>query len=154
MKKLGTYAIFSFMLSITLIFSQAAFAGDKELTFVYGTVYDVDTDFGLAGVTVTARCVETGNEKTDPNTDSSGYYQIPTLECSVGNEIIVIVTVDDVEYTNSNTVADCNDELNMCNSKQHVGISKIDVSVPEFPVAMRPILLSVLSFGLIRERLI
>ena len=152
--KLLTIIISLILISLVLASPATAIPPEqKNMTFVDGKVFDLDTGQGLPGVKVTALCVESTDERIDPNTDSEGYYQIPTLECSIGNEVIVTVIIDGVEYTNTDTVKDCDGVINMCHSPQHVGILDINIQIPEFPVAALPALLSMFSFGLIRKRL-
>ncbi|NOQ38244.1 hypothetical protein GQ472_05125 [archaeon] len=152
--KLLTIIISLILVSLVLASPAAATPPEKKnMTFVEGKVFDEDTGLGLSGVEVTALCIESTDERKDPKTDKDGYYKIPTLECSIGNEVIVTVTIDGVEYTNTDYVIDCDGVINMCHSKQHVGIIGIDIAIPEFPIAALPALLSMLSFGLVRKRL-
>ncbi len=146
--------IFLFSLSLVLAFSSTAIAPASDFTYVYGTVYDTETGEGIKGIKVTALCVNTTDTKSDPNTNDDGNYTITTLECSLGHTIIVTAYKDGVELgSNTDTVKECTDELGMCKSHVHVGISNIDIGIPEFPIVALPALLAMLSFGLIRKKL-
>jgi len=162
MKKLCAYAATTFILFLMIAFSSAASAvqEQKDMTYVYGVVYDSNDD-GIWHAKVTVHCIETNDTRFDPNTDKNGNYEIQVLECSVGDTVDVTVTKDNVEIgTGTGIVEECTDELPRCNSHIHVGIVKIDIEgtggdipIPEFPVAALPALLSMFSFGLVRKRL-
>ena len=148
---------------ISIVSSSMAFATagtvQKNMTYVYGTVYDGDGN-GIWKAKVLAHCIETDAAKFDPNTDKNGNYEITTLECSVGNRVNITVIKGDVEIgIGTGIVQECTDELPMCKSGIHEGIVKIDVEgsgdipIPEFPIAALPALLSMFSFGLIRKKL-
>ena len=159
-----THAAVSLMLLFIMTLSSMAFAVSPDMTDVYGTVYDINTNQGIQGAFVNAHCVQTGDDATDPNTDSNGNYIINSLLCSIGHDVIVTVTKDNVEIgSDTKVVVDCTTvtippELSSslrCSRNVHVGIVDRDIAgIPEFPIAAIPALLSIFSFGLIRKRLI
>jgi len=160
MKKLYVYATVSLIL---ILISSIAFApGQPDMTDVYGTVYDVNTNLGIEKASVNAYCVQTGDNAADHNTDSNGNYVINSLKCSIGHDVIVTVTKDDVVIgSNTKVVVDCTTVTIpefppslQCTEHVHVGIVESDIEIPEFAMAAIPALLSIFGFGLLRKRLI
>ena len=153
MKMLRILLMFVFSASFVLAISSTVAAVQPQYTYVYGNVYDVKTNEGIVGVRVTALCIETSDTNFDPNTDSNGDYVITPLECSIGHTVRVTVTKEDVVLgSDEGIVEDCNDELGMCNSHVHVGISNIKIGIPEYPLAILPVMLAMMTFGLVSRR--
>ena len=121
-----------------------------DVTLAGGYIYDDVTGDGIPGADVTVHCVETGKTMTD-TTDSFGYYLV-TIQCSPDNTVEVYATTGDKSGSDSGT-ANYLGSILMGESLINISISRVDVTIPEFPVTALPALLSMFSFGLIRKRL-
>ncbi|NOQ55300.1 MAG: hypothetical protein GQ477_00680 [Nanohaloarchaea archaeon] len=121
-----------------------------EVTLAGGYIYDDVTGDGIQGAEVEVLCVENGKTMTD-TTDVNGYYLV-TIQCGTGDTIEVTATAGDKSGSDSGTVA-YSGSIYMGETRIDLGISRVDVTIPEFPVAALPALLSMFSFGLIRKRL-
>ncbi|NOQ55301.1 MAG: hypothetical protein GQ477_00685 [Nanohaloarchaea archaeon] len=122
-----------------------------EVTLAGGYIYDDVTGDGIEGAEVEVLCVESGKTMTD-TTDVNGYYLV-TIQCGTGDTIVATATAGDKSGSDSGTV-DSVGSIYMGESRIDLGVSRVDVTIPEFPVTALPALLSMFSFGLIRKRLI
>ena len=121
-----------------------------DVTIAGGYIYDDVTGDGIPGADVTIRCVETGKTMTD-TTDPEGYYLV-TIQCGTGDTIEVTATADGKSGSNSGIVEHLGN-ITMGETVIDLNISRVDVTIPEFPVTALPALLSMFSFGLVRKRL-
>ena len=116
-------------------------------TTVYGIVYG-STGSLAQYIDVTVTCnPEMPDELTiHTTTDDVGVYLVDmTTDCADGSPLLITAQEDD-EYGQTTGIMDYYG-VNMYS----VTLSETDVPVPEFPMAVIPVLLSVLSFGLIRK---
>ena len=121
-----------------------------DVTLAGGYIYDDVTGDGIPGAEVTVHCVETGKTMTD-TTDSFGYYLV-TIQCGPGDTVEVSATTGDKSGSDSGTTTYLGSIL-MGESLINISVSRVDVTIPEFPITALPALLSMFSFGLIRKRL-
>ena len=148
MKKL----IILFALIAFLAIGATAIAPTAEynITFAGGYIYDVDTNLGVEGASVTVYCVESDETRTD-TTDINGYYLV-TIPCSTDDTLQVTATKDSDSGSNSGTVESL-ESVTMGTTEINIGVAQVDITIPEFPIAALPALLSMFSFGLVRKRL-
>ena len=124
---------------------------DYDVAFVNGYIYDDTTSEGISGAQITAVCLNNGNSNTGISAPN-GYYLI-LLQCADDETVEVTATYDGETGSNTGTVTYIGSMM-MGATRVDIGIVTINVSVPEFPIAAIPALLSIVSFGLIRKRLI
>ena len=123
-------------------------ASEYNVTFAGGYIYDSDSGEGIEGAVVTVNC--DGETQTD-TTDSNGFYLV-TIPCSENDIIQVTATSTNGSGSNSSTVESLGD-VTMDMTTINIGVARADITIPEFPIAALPALLSMFSFGLVRKRL-
>ena len=142
MKKIPALLMSMFLMSIVL----TSITWADTSTYIYGTIYD-NENMPITHAKVTVQCAST---KIDQNTDKDGMYKILNIECSADDIAYVTVTKDGIVIgTGSGTI----DDMNILNININIDEYDGDASIPEFPIAALPALLSMFSFGLIRKRL-
>ncbi len=142
MNKIPALLISMFLMSMVL----APMTWADPSTYIYGVIHD-NENMPIVHAKVAVQC---GSTKIDQNTDGDGEYKILNIECAPGDTAYVTVTKDGVVIgTGSGTI----DDMNILNININIDEYDGDASIPEFPVAALPALLSMFSFGLIRKRL-
>ena len=121
-----------------------------DVTLAGGYIYDDETGLGIPGADVSVLCVESGKTMTD-TTDPNGYYLV-TIQCSPGNTIQVSASADSKSGSAAGQVIWFGSVI-MDMTLINVGVSYVNVTIPEFPITALPAVLSMLSFGLVRRRL-
>ena len=149
MKKL--IVLFALMAFLAIGSTAMAQTGEYNVTLAGGYVYDVNTNnSAVVGADVTVHCVES-NETRTGTTDANGYYLV-SIPCSVDDTVQVTATKDSDSGSNSGLVT-AYGIVTMGSTTINVGVTQIDVVIPEFPIAALPALLSMFSFGIIRKKL-
>ena len=126
-----------------------------NISLVGGYIYDDVTNDGIGGATVTVLCIGNSETRTD-TTDSNGFYFV-MIPCSENDTIQVTATAGSKSGSNSANVThiwniymyDSDWDYTLVD----VGLTHVDVTIPEFPITALPAVLSMLSFGLVRRRL-
>ena len=148
MKKLLIIVALVAFLSIGAI--AIAPAGEYNVTFAGGYVYDIDTNDPVSGANVSVHCVESNETRID-TTDANGYYLV-TIPCSTNDTLQITAAKNSDSGSNSGTV-EYLETVTMGTTEINIGVAQVDITIPEFPVAALPALLSMFSFGLVRKRL-
>ena len=148
MKKL--IVLFALIAFLSMGSTAIAPAGEYNITLAGGYVYDVNTNNTVQGADVTVHCVESNETRTD-TTDANGYY-IVSIPCSVNDTVQVTATKNSDSGSNS-SIVDFQGTLTMGTTTINIGVARVDVTIPEFPIAALPALLSMFSFGLVRKKL-
>ena len=117
------------------------------LALVMGQIIDIDTQTGVSGATVEIECLNNSNTATTTSDENGDYYA--TLACPIGELIEVTATMGTESGANTGVVQD----IGTIGTEVDVGLANIDVTIPEFPIAALPALLSIFSLGLVRRRL-
>jgi len=116
-----------------------------NIALVMGQITNAET--GVSGATVYIECLYDSNYITTIS-DANGYYYA-TLACPIDETVQVTATIGTETGTNTGLVED----IGTAETEVNVGLAHIDVTIPEFPIAAIPAILSMLSFGLLRKRL-
>ncbi len=146
-----------FLMALILMSSAASATSNSLSTpvgvvVVSGNVYLNDgSETPVVGADVYAVCVDIPSYISDTVvTNGDGNYMVP-LECTMDSDVRVYVTVGGETWNNESYIVYIG---TLPVVGVDVGVSKINVGIPEFPIAAIPAILSMLSFGLIRKRLI
>ena len=118
------------------------------LAIVIGTIYDIDTDLPISGADIYVECLD-NYEITTTISGLSGDY-IAALPCPMDGTVRVTAIEESIGSGENTGLVEY---IGTPGTEVNVGMAHIDVSIPEFPIAALPALLSMFSFGLIRKRL-
>ncbi|NOQ38245.1 hypothetical protein GQ472_05130 [archaeon] len=118
-----------------------------HIALIMGKITDIDTGDEVEDADIFIECLA-NTEFTSATSDSQGnYYAV--LECPVDATVRVTATKNSESGSEAGTV----ESIGTIGTEIDIGLAHIDVSIPEFPIAAIPALLSMFSFGLVRKRL-
>ena len=140
------------VLAVMPLCANTAFA-DDPVAYVDGFVTDDKTGALMPGLNVRVECITgtyAGQVSQTVQTTTYGYYTTQ-LTCDMGDTVEVTVS-DDIGPVGSNT-GTVDYVGNMVGSEVDVGVAHVNVGIPEFSAAIIPMLLTMLSFGLVGNRL-
>ena len=119
------------------------------LAIVIGTIYDIDTFTGIADADVYIECIN--NSKNTTTTSNINGYYMAALPCPMDGTVWVTAIKESIGSGENTGLVEY---IGTFGTEVDVGMVHIDVTIPEFPIAALPALLSMFSFGLLRKRLI
>lgn len=133
-------------LVFVLAFASVSYAG--QYASVNGRVYDANNPLsGIPNAEVTITCL---SESTETVSGYNGDY-FAMIDCPVGETVEVTAHKDANSGSNTGTITYSSISGIPYGAEVDVGVQS-DPSIPEFPSAIIPAMLSLLSFGLIRSR--
>ncbi len=157
MKKLITLIMLTvFVCSFGIAYADA----NLPVALISGVVKNVDNDpdtvVPFVDVDVVCQTAPYAGNTYPTKTDWVGYYTTDTTyNCPMGGTVLVNVKDDDGNIIGSSTgTVDFQGVGTIYSAQVDVGVSNVNVGIPEFPITAIPAVLSMLSFGLIRKRLI
>jgi len=136
------------IIGLMLLLSAGLASADINVAYVNGIVYDPGL-VGISGADVTALCLNNSNS-FNTISNGTGYYA-GMFDCPMNGTVQVTAIKNNATGTGFGTVIQF-DTTQLGNVTVNLGLAYVDVQIPEFPTAAAPVLLSMLSFGLLRLR--
>ena len=118
------------------------------LAIVMGTVYDIDTGLPVPGAGIHVECLNNSEDATALS--GPGGYYMTALPCPMNGTVRVTAVKASIGQGENTGVVEY---IGSVGTEVDVGITIVDVTIPEFPITALPAVLSMLSFGLVRKRL-
>jgi hypothetical protein len=146
MKKLIIPLIFGIIFVLSLYSSTATAV--KSISFIDGKIYDKNTNNGINGASVTVTC--NGHTKQTTSHGNNGYYLVifpPSLDCPMESQVTVTAHKDGLGDGSGN--GEISLIATLAGGRINIGLAEIDVGIPEFTTMAFPIMLSILSFGIV-----
>jgi len=137
------------MIGLMLIMAAGLASANENFTYVNGYVFGPG-NATIAGAAVTAVCLNNSNS-FNKISGPDGYY-LGGFECPMNGTVQVNATKGNATGTATGIVTYFNTTQLGGGVTLDIGIAYVDVQIPEFPTAAAPVLLSMLSFGLLRLR--
>jgi hypothetical protein len=137
------------ILGMMLILSAGlASASIVNVASVNGFIYDLNSN-GVPAADVNVLCLN-NSQSFNTTSNATGYYA-GVFDCPMNGTVKVTGTKNNATNSATGTVVQY-DTTQIADVTINFGLAYVDVQIPEFPTAAAPVLLSMLSFGMLRLR--
>lgn len=132
-----------------ILLASYTHADGTDYAVVAGRIYNInDYSEGIAGANVTITCNFNGSSiSTSSGTD--GHYS-GGLYCPIDTTVTVYAAKSGMSGNDTGTITYL---TTFPGTVINLGVAQVDVAIPEYPSAILPAILSLASFGLVRQKL-
>ena len=140
------------LILLALAIGMAGAEPTKHHVIIRGYITEIGSGEPVEDAEVTGICLNNSNSFSTESNDKGKYLHV--IDCQIGGTVQITATKGNSTGTNSTVVlrskdiADGEAVLDAQVNNQEI----VNVQIPEFPTAAAPVLLSMLSFGLLRYK--